>query len=459
MTEQVYLGSKHKPLLDPPNILEFQKSEYEKFLQKDTPPDKREDIGLHYVLKEIFGLADTFDVIVEKMPDDNIIRELSNLTGKSPYDIKIAIIGKMPIKRMVKDYSPFKSLDEANLTFVPSGLRVTENNVTVILQYKDYGLKGPNYIEDDNNLFYLTQRIGLEKPRESPRFKDVTYAYRLYVKFRVIILFRDKDPLVAEDTVFLTDIPAMTKDCTFIINGTPRTIVSVINRFVGVSFKKDKTKERTNSGRQAFIATIDSDEIFNHKTITFALSKDDVLYVVIGKLKIPAYIFIRALGVNDDLISSLYSQDLDLFPDFGKNISFEDALVDFARKILNIKFVNAETASQIYPILFSFRLGPVGRLITNRRLENMYVNSGLNLPTGNYLTVPDILMTIKYLTGLCDNQVGYTDDDTLSFQRRYVKTVRSLLEEVFLLGLDKLSKITVAKIKNTLLGRKEVING
>jgi len=459
MTEQVYLGSKHKPLLDPPNVLEFQRSEYEKFLQKDVPPDKREDVGLHYVLKEIFGLADTFDVIVEKMPDDNIIRELSNLTGKSPYDIKIAAMGKMPIKRMVKDCSLFKNLDGANLTFVPSGLRTTENNTTVILQYKDYELEGPDYVEDDDNLFYLTQKIGLERPRESPRFKNVTYAYKLYVRFRVIILFQDKDPLIAEDTVFLTDIPAMTKDCTFIINGSPRAIVSVINRFVGVSFREDKTKDRTNSGRRAFIATIDSDEVFNHKTITFALSKDDVLNVVMGKFKIPAYVFIRALGVNDDLISNLYDQDLDLFPDFGKNISFEDALIDLARKMLNIRFLNIETASQIYPTLFSFRLGPVGRLITNRRLENIYVNSGLNLPTDNYLTVPDILMTIRYLIGLCNSQVGYIDDDTLSFRRRYVKTVRSLLEEIFLLGLDKLAKITIAKIRNTLLGRKEVVNG
>jgi DNA-directed RNA polymerase beta subunit len=458
MTEQIYLGSKHKPLLDPPDVLEFQRSEYEKFLQKDTPPDKREDIGLHYVLKEMFGFADTFDVIIEKMPDDNVIHELSNLTGKSPYDIRIAIMGKMPIKRMVKDCSLFRNFDKANLTLVPSGLRVTENNTTVILQYKDYELEGPNYVEDDNDLFYLTQKFGLEKPREAPRFKNVTYAYKLYVKFRVIIMFQDKDPLIVEDTIFLTDIPAMTKDCTFIINGSPRAIVSVINRFVGVSFKEDKTKDYTDSGRRAFIATIDSDDVFNHKTITFALSKDDVLNVVMGKLKIPAYTFIRALGINDDLIASLYSQDLDLFPGFGKGILFENALVDLARKILNTRFVNAETASSIYPILFNFRLGSVGRLITNKRLEDMY-NGEFNLPTDNYLTVPDILMTIKYLIGLCDNRVGYTDDDTLSFHRRYVKTVRSLLEEIFLLGLDKLAKVTIAKIKNTLLGKKEVING
>jgi DNA-directed RNA polymerase beta subunit len=456
MTEQVYLGSKHKPLLDPPDVLEFQRSEYEKFLQKDTPPDKREDTGLHYVLKEIFGLVDTFDIIVEEMPDDSIIHKLSDLTGKSPYDIKIAIMSKTPIARMVKDCSSFKHLDKANLTLMPSGLRVTENNVTVILQYKDYELKGPNYVEDDDNLFYLTQKCGLKRPREAPRFKNVTYAYKLYVKFRVIIMFQNKDPLVVEDTVFLTDIPAMTKDCTFIINGTPRAIVSVINRFVGVSFKEDKTKDRTNSGRRAFIATIDSDDVFNHKTITFALSKDDVLNVIMGKLKIPAYTFIRALGVNDDLIASLYDQDLDLFPDFGKGVSFEDALIDLARKMLNTKFVSAETASSIYPMLFNFRLGSVGRLITNRRLKDVY-SGEFNLPTGNYLTVPDILMTIKYLIRLCDNRAGYTDDDTLSFERRYVKTVRSLLEEVFLSGLDKLAKVTIVRIKDTLLGKKEVI--
>ena len=453
---QVYLGHNH-PSPAAANLLELQRSEYDLFLQKDIPADKRKDVGLHWVLKEMFGLAGTHDVFVEDVPDQKLLDELSDLLEEPSLDVKARILGNLPIKRMVKDVSPLKDFAKKTgikMSFIPSGVRITEKKITVTYQYKDYKLKGPVGVKDDNQLFYLSQKADLKIPRASCKFKNLNYVYKLYGSFRVIVEKEGADPIIADDTIYLTDVPVMTKECEFIINGSPRSVISMLNRFVGVSFKEDKTKDFTNSGRRSFIATIDSDNVINHKTITFVISKDDVLYVMMGGRKILGLTFLRALGLTDDQINELYDPHTDVFPGLGKDSSnvFERSVISVAKEILKTSFVNTKTATPaVYSILLNFRLGKIGRLLTNKKLEAVYLDN-IKQPQSDYLSIVDILMTIKYLLKLCSSrEKGYIDDDTAGLDRRYVKSVRSLLEEVFLSGLDKVVKSTVAQTKNYLL--------
>ena len=50
--------SKIRNNIDPPNFLDIQKKSYQKFLQKDIPPEKRQDVGLHKVFKDVFPIQD-----------------------------------------------------------------------------------------------------------------------------------------------------------------------------------------------------------------------------------------------------------------------------------------------------------------------------------------------------------------------------------------------------------------
>jgi len=457
---QVCLKKSHLPDFEVPHVFEIQKVEFEKFLQKDIPMHDREDCGIHLALKEIFGLVDTHDIIINELPNNTILKELSKIFHKPILDIKAAILGKIPVVRSIKDIFPIKKLLEecnTNSSILPSGLRVVEKNTTVTLQYKDYKLKGPEEVEDDSQFFYLTQKAGVESPRTSCRFKGTSYVYKLFIDFRVIVEKPNKDPIICDDTMYFTNIPAMTKDATFFINGTPRAVISTLNRFAGVSFREDKTKGYTNGGRRAFIATIDSDDVFNHKTITFFLSKDDTLYVSIGGSKLTATDFLRALGVTDDQISKFFENDLDVFPDLNNKDQEKmcvESLTKVVKNIFKVAFVNKEIAASIlYSYLTNFRVGPIGRFLINQKFNNIYLESEFGKrPEQLSLSIVDILLTTKYLLELCSGRgKEYVDDDTLSLGRRYVKTIRGLLEEIFFSSLDKISKTTTAKVRDVLL--------
>lgn len=59
MSERLYFG-KIQEVIEPPNLIEVQLDSYKEFLQQDVPPEKRKDVGLQAVLKEVFPI-DSYD--------------------------------------------------------------------------------------------------------------------------------------------------------------------------------------------------------------------------------------------------------------------------------------------------------------------------------------------------------------------------------------------------------------
>lgn len=142
----------------------------------------------------------------------------------------------------------------------------------------------------------------LDTPRFDPeesKTKDLTYAAP--VKMRLRLLAKDpggKVREIAEQEVYLADIPLMTENATFIINGAERIVVSQLHRSPGVIFEEDEEKKISSYGKGLFFARMIP---YRGAWVEFEFDLNNVLYVRIDKKrKFPATLLLRALGIEKD---------------------------------------------------------------------------------------------------------------------------------------------------------------
>ena len=148
------------------------------------------------------------------------------------------------------------------------------------------------------------------------QLRGLTYAAPLRVKVRLIVLDKEapgaKKPVkdVREQEVYLGDLPLMTDNGTFVINGTERVIVSQLHRSPGVFFDHDRGKTHS-SGKLLFSARIIP---YRGSWLDFEFDPKDAVFARIDRRrKLPVTIILRALGMNEGEI-------LDIF--FEKNTFF-----------------------------------------------------------------------------------------------------------------------------------------
>ncbi len=166
-------------------------------------------------------------------------------------------------------------------------------------------------------LEYVSYRLG--EPAfdvKECQLRGLTYAAPLRVKVRLIVLDKEapgaKKPVkdVREQEVYLGDLPLMTDNGTFVINGTERVIVSQLHRSPGVFFDHDRGKSHS-SGKLLFSARIIP---YRGSWLDFEFDPKDAVFARIDRRrKLPVTIILRALGMNETEI-------LDIF--FEKNTFF-----------------------------------------------------------------------------------------------------------------------------------------
>ncbi|MGR8931997.1 MAG: DNA-directed RNA polymerase subunit beta [Gammaproteobacteria bacterium] len=140
--------------------------------------------------------------------------------------------------------------------------------------------------------------------------RGATFAAPLRVLVRLVIYDKDapantkvvKD--IREQEVYMGELPLMTDNGTFVINGTERVIVSQLHRSPGVFFDHDKGKTHS-SGKLLFNARIIP---YRGSWLDFEFDHKDAVYVRIDRRrKIPATILLRALGYdNEDMINMFF---------------------------------------------------------------------------------------------------------------------------------------------------------
>jgi DNA-directed RNA polymerase subunit beta len=146
------------------------------------------------------------------------------------------------------------------------------------------------------------------------QIRGLTYSAPLRVKVRLVIFDREvsgaNKPIkdVREQEVYLGELPLMTENGTFVINGTERVIVSQLHRSPGVFFDHDKGKSHS-SGKLLFSARVIP---YRGSWLDFEFDPKDALFARIDRRrKLPVSVILRALGYTNQ-------QMLDIF--FEKNV-------------------------------------------------------------------------------------------------------------------------------------------
>jgi DNA-directed RNA polymerase subunit beta len=145
------------------------------------------------------------------------------------------------------------------------------------------------------------------------QLRGVTYAVPLRVRVRLIIYDRESSQKtikdIKEQEVYMGEIPLMTENGTFIINGTERVIVSQLHRSPGVFFDHDKGKTHS-SGKLLYSARIIP---YRGSWLDFEFDPKDLVYVRIDRRrKLPATILLRALGYTAQEVLGMF-YDINVF--------------------------------------------------------------------------------------------------------------------------------------------------
>src|SRR6201995_287174 len=213
------------------------------------------------------------------------------------------------------------------------------------------------------SLEYVSYRLGepVFDVKEC-QLRGLTYAAPLRVKVRLIVLDKEaagaKKPVkdVREQEVYLGELPLMTDNGTFIVNGTERVIVSQLHRSPGVFFDHDRGKTHS-SGKLLFSARIIP---YRGSWLDFEFDPKDAVFARIDRRrKLPVTIILRALGLTEEEI-------LDTF--------FEKNVFHLGKKEIEFEVIpqrlRGETAS------FEIRVGKKviveeGRRITARHVRDL----------------------------------------------------------------------------------------
>jgi DNA-directed RNA polymerase subunit beta len=219
--------SKLQKVIDLPNLIDIQKRSYVRFLQRETLPTKREDVGLQGVFKSVFPITD--------------------FSGSSS------------------------------------------------LEFVSYHLDEPKYDVDEC------------------RQRGMTFAAPIKVVIRLVIYDVNEETSersirdMKEQEVYFGEIPLMTENGTFIINGTERVVVSQLHRSPGVFFDHDKGKTHS-SGKLLYSARVIP---YRGSWLDFEFDPKDLLYVRIDRRrKLFATVLLRALGFSTkELLNYFYNTE------------------------------------------------------------------------------------------------------------------------------------------------------
>ncbi len=214
---------------------------------------------------------------------------------------KIPTVLEIPhlLEVQVESYKEFLQEYVKHEDRIPKGLH---GALSAVFPIEDYNGKA--------SLEYIKYRIDVPKYEESEcRLKGYTYVSPLYVTFRLIVWDIPEDPEqersvrdIKEQEVFFGEVPMMTENGSFIVNGTERVIVNQLHRSPGVFF--DQVKSKDALGRGSFSARIVPQD---GRWLDFEFDSKDMLHVRIDrKKKFHVTVLLKAMGYSPKEIMDYY---------------------------------------------------------------------------------------------------------------------------------------------------------
>ncbi len=247
-----------------------------------------------------------------------------------------------------------------------------------------------------------------------------TYAAPMRVKIRLILRDRDTKAIkdVREQEVYMGEMPLMTDNGTFVINGTERVIVSQLHRSPGVFFDHDKGKTHS-SGKVLYSARIIP---YRGSWLDFEFDAKDLVYVRIDRRrKLLASVILRALEYSTEQILGLFfekvpvyvdasSYQIDLVPDRlrGEMAQFDIAGEDGKVIVEQGKRINARHVRQMEAANLSKLAVPDEYLYERITAEDISLKDGEVLPANTVIS-HDILIKIAE-AGVKQFNILFTND-------------------------------------------------
>ncbi|MDR9414573.1 MAG: DNA-directed RNA polymerase subunit beta, partial [Spiribacter sp.] len=214
-------------------------------------------------------------------------KRIRNDFGKQPNILDVPYL----LASQIESYRDFLQLDHDPDSRDGKGLHAAFDSVFPIESYSG-----------NARLEYVRYRIG--EPGfdvKECQLRGLTYAAPLRVLVRLVI--NDKETRTVKDIreqeVYMGEMPLMTRNGTFVINGTERVIVQQLHRSPGVFFDHDKGKTHS-SGKLLFSARVIP---YRGSWLDFEFDPKDAIYVRIDRRrKLPATVLLRALGFDNQQI-------------------------------------------------------------------------------------------------------------------------------------------------------------
>ncbi|MBU3935695.1 DNA-directed RNA polymerase subunit beta, partial [Patescibacteria group bacterium] len=257
--------------------------------------------------------------------------------------------------------------------------------------------------------------LSFDTPTVSPALaqkKGLNYSIPVKVK---ATLTNKRTNKVTEEEVFFLNLPSMTQEGTFIVNGIERGIINQLVRSPGVYFTGETDPA---TGKTLYNAEI---RPTRGSWLEFFVGKKDVIFARIDrKKKFPASILLRAIcQMSDKEMVVNFSDYITHTLTADNSQSPQEAIVEFYRKLRPGEPAVLENAQRFLRERFfdlrTYELGRVGRYKINKKFKfNFNDQSKENW----VLRQEDIVSTIKYLVGLQKGEIKQTDDiDSLANRR------------------------------------------
>ena len=206
------------------------------------------------------------------------------------------------VETQTKSYADFLQADVAPESRIKQGLEDVFQSLFPIKS-----------VSGNAALEYVSYEIGKNTyDVQECLIQGLSYSAPLRIKVKLVLFDRDsnfkdvKD--IKEGEVFMGEVPLMTDDASFVINGTERVVVSQLHRSPGVFYDHDKGKTHS-SGKVLYSARIIP---YRGSWLDFEFDPKDILFSRIDRRrKIPATIMLRALDMGtEEILSEFYDEDI-----------------------------------------------------------------------------------------------------------------------------------------------------
>ncbi|MGB9823064.1 DNA-directed RNA polymerase subunit beta [Thermodesulfovibrio sp.] len=485
LRERINFG-KVPPLVEVPYLLEFQKKSFEKFLQKDVPPEERADEGLQSALNSVFPISD--------YNGTTTIEFISYSVGEpklSPYECMVkGLTYSVPIKMKVrlniwdKDEEGRKFLKESRQqeVFLGDLPMMTEtgsfiiNGVERVIVSQLHRSPGVYFAPDrsksriSGRFLYSARIIPVRGSWLDFEFdsKDLLYV-RIdkrkklpativlkalgYTNEDLLKIFYPIEEIRIKDETFtrvVSDILMGVRTKIDIVGPDGEIIVKEGSKITRYALKKIK-----EAGIQEI--PISKSEIIGRITLSDIVDPETGEVIVDSNKEITEEALHRIIAARIQKLDLLFIDNVNYLPSLRETLltdrvtSKKDALREIYKKLRPGEPATEEAAEELFYGLFfdpkRYDLSAVGRLKLNQKL-------GLDIPLEvRVLTDKDIIEIVKYLLNLRTGKGEVDDIDHLGNRR--VRGVGELLENQFRIGLVRMEraireKMTITEVETAM---------